>query len=605
MYRQPLTITIAIFSILITPVSLADDRVSRVLLEPLISFFSSDISIPIIVFTMASAALALVFIFRSNTFLPLEKEIEIANKLFAKSTSPEIFFDFYLEVDRNLSGSKFLTHVWREYKETMTRHDRPDGTSVWQNTKRPQEYFSSTSILKQAGGMSSLDFWPSIFIGIGLLFTFMGLIAAIDTAGMAIGKSGGDVYGVMIAIEQMLSIASLKFSTSVAGIACSIGITWSSNSMQTKVSKNLSELHDRIERCLEFLSIEKLQRDTISAIGEMSKSISLGVAEGVQNIAGNELREFANSMGTISSSLSNSKTQIEDVGSTYRQELRNMETAFEDTTEKFSVHIQSWIEDLDKHLIQNTQQIAQTLSSFHTEVENVVSKNVEVSLDFSSDLKTTISAVTEEFSTTAHRLSTQLNEQAEKSTVALNQLSEVNDNFTNKIDKLAKLVEDLGQSATSDQEKVSNSIHNFSANIEEVKFVLQENSTHLKDISEKISDNQTDNSQLMLEESKLFKNAANDLTESISTLSSLVENVKNTDKTSSAIETEKTAVFSESIKSFKSSVDSLATIISEFELNADHRLGTLHQAVKEISDGINETTVAPPKNLITRFFRGR
>ena len=215
--------------------------------------------------------------------------------------------------------------------------------------------------------------------------------------------------------------------------------------------------------------IEKLQRDTISAIGEMSQSISLGVAEGVQKIAGNELREFATSMGTISSSLSNSKTQIEDIGSTYRRELKNMETAFEDFNDKFSGRLKVWLEGLDTNLTQNTQQISETLSSFHAEVESVVSKNVEASLDFSSELKTTFSAATEEFSTTADKLSKQLNEQAEKSTVALNQLSEANENFSNKIDELTNLVEDLGQSATSDQEKVSNSIDNFSIHIEEVR----------------------------------------------------------------------------------------------------------------------------------------
>ena len=56
---------------------------------------------------------------------------------------------------------------------------------------------------------------------------------------------------------------------------------------------------------------------------------------------------------------------------------------------------------------------------------------------------------------------------------------------------------------------------------------------------EKISDNQTDDNQPLLTELELLKNAINDFTESIATLSSLVANVKNTDKTNIEIEAEK------------------------------------------------------------------
>ena len=46
-----------------------------------------------------------------------------------------------------------------------------------------------------------------------------------------------------------------------------------------------------------------------------------GVSQGVQNIAGTELRDFATALGSISDSLTKSKTDIKGISKIYDEEM--------------------------------------------------------------------------------------------------------------------------------------------------------------------------------------------------------------------------------------------------------------------------------------------
>ena len=100
----------------------------------------------------------------------------------------------------------------------MSRAERQDGTVIWQNTKRPQDYFTADAISKQRGSINAIDFWPNTFVGIGLLVTFLGLTVAVNDTAFAIKSASGNVEEVLGALEELLAVASslplryLKFS---------------------------------------------------------------------------------------------------------------------------------------------------------------------------------------------------------------------------------------------------------------------------------------------------------------------------------------------------------------------------------------------------------
>ena len=173
----------------------------------------------------------------------------------------------------------------------------------------------------------------------------MGLTAAVYETSNAISQAGSDIDGVLKSVRNLLTVASIKFLTSVAGILCSIGLTFSIKSMQSDISGRLNQLHDRIENCLEFLSLERLQLKTIDAIENMSTSISKGVADGVQGIAGNELRLFAEEMRAISGTLRSAGQDIETFGETYSRQIRQIDEAFEGRLEKSGQALDHWVDN--------------------------------------------------------------------------------------------------------------------------------------------------------------------------------------------------------------------------------------------------------------------
>ena len=74
--------------------------------------------------------------------------------------------------------------IWREYLETCIAPDfndpkLSDKPKRVLNTFRPQEFFNLESVFPANAWESAV---PNLFVGFGLVVTFMGLVAALDTA---------------------------------------------------------------------------------------------------------------------------------------------------------------------------------------------------------------------------------------------------------------------------------------------------------------------------------------------------------------------------------------------------------------------------------------
>ena len=154
---------------------------------------------------------------------------------------------------------------------------------------------------------------------------------------------------------------------------------------------------------------------TIDAIESMSISISNGVADGVQGIAGNELRSFAEELRHITETLTNSKKEIKEFGKIYDQQLAIMSTAFDSQMNTASESLANWSGDLEKQLSANTNAIATQLDAFSSGISNFVKKANETSFDAQKDLRTTIDTVTQAFERATRAISEKVEEQAKVS----------------------------------------------------------------------------------------------------------------------------------------------------------------------------------------------
>ena len=275
------------------------------LIDLLLSFFRNDNTALFLAGTMIILAIILIIDYRQRISAPVINDLKNINNLFSKTYNSETFSENIEDINEKIKSPEFynIKPIWLEFNETLTTQKDLNGRQTWFNTKRPEEYFTPTSVTRNRGNFNSIESWGNFFVGAGLLFTFLGLVAALDQASSAISAANDNTTDILKALELMLQISAFKFMTSVAGIFCSIMISAYARSSQNKVFGYLNRFNDQLERCLTFMPIEQLQLRTIEAIEKMSVSVSEGVSQGVQNIAGNELRDFATALGTISDSL--------------------------------------------------------------------------------------------------------------------------------------------------------------------------------------------------------------------------------------------------------------------------------------------------------------
>lgn len=463
-----------------------------VVLEPVFGIFRSDWTAIVVTLGLPIVALLVILDFRYRVFHPLKNDIDFANRVFSRASDPQSYAEINAEVEESLSDNRFLEPIWLEYRETMSEGMTVTGDVIYQNTKRPKDYFTAEAIARQRGSMHELDYLPNIFVGIGLLVTFLGLTAAVYETATAISKAGSDIDGVLSSVRNLLTVASIKFLTSVAGILCSIGLTFSIKSMQSNISGRLNQLHDRIEKCLEFLSIEHLQLRTISAIEGMSssisKGISQGVAEGVQEIAGNELRLFAEEMRAISVTLKSAGKDIEVFGENYSHQIKQIDAAFEERLEKAGRPLDNWVEKLQADLKISSEALDENLKVFSKHMTEASQVTFDNHQEANADIQKSIESVTASFETVAGKLSDKLTEQLNISEKYQSSFQEMLESLTTNSQHLAQLTDNFVSSIESSGATTEVNLKKFNESISDLKEAFEKQKDDLENIVNSVSE---------------------------------------------------------------------------------------------------------------------
>lgn len=143
-----------------------------------------------------------------------------------------------------------VAEAWGEYAET-TVLDMRDGQMVRRNAIRPAQFLNIDDL---GFGPGFFRILPGVFVSLGLLCTFLGLVAALDKLGQDLGR-GAKPDDVVIGL---MTVASAKFVMSLAGLACSILFGLWLRFWQGCLDRALHQLCVAIEQRLSFVSLEDL-----------------------------------------------------------------------------------------------------------------------------------------------------------------------------------------------------------------------------------------------------------------------------------------------------------------------------------------------------------
>ena len=176
-------------------------------------------------------------------------------------------------IEELMLSSKYLRHSWQKFRETLIepRPDENSSNQVVYNTARPQAYFN----MAEAGLRFPIyKAMPNLLVGIGLLLTFFGLVTALYFTNEAI-KDANNLAASQDALRNLLSAASFKFYTSIAGLGGSILLTLVLRYGTSKIESGFDALALALERKVVLLAPEAIAYDQYREAQEQTKTLKL------------------------------------------------------------------------------------------------------------------------------------------------------------------------------------------------------------------------------------------------------------------------------------------------------------------------------------------
>lgn len=158
------------------------------------------------------------------------------------------------------TGVKLASPVGRRFERYHSslvpfRENDEDAPRVFSQTAAA-EAFEFSSLLADSLNIRFYQAVPNLLLGIGLLFTFVGLTAALSFA--THGAQSGNVAQTQTAIQGLLAAASFKFVTSLVALFCSIGFLWSEKMFLQRTERKVAGLVDVLDDTFPVLTTERL-----------------------------------------------------------------------------------------------------------------------------------------------------------------------------------------------------------------------------------------------------------------------------------------------------------------------------------------------------------
>ena len=192
--------------------------------------------------------------------------------------------DRLVDIDRELAQARVrgpfygrLESAWREFNETALAPVADSG--ILRNTVRPVVFFNREDLGLEAGMWRQV---PALFVSIGLLLTFLGLVAALEQTGRVLELDATDTA---TGLTTLLNVASAKFIMSLTGLACSIVFTVVLRFSTKRKDEALHTLCADIERGCDFMSEQDVLREMLSQAEEQTAHFQAFSTELVAQVA--------------------------------------------------------------------------------------------------------------------------------------------------------------------------------------------------------------------------------------------------------------------------------------------------------------------------------
>jgi HAMP domain-containing protein len=194
--------------------------------------------------------------------------------------------------------AKRLAVAFSEFRETLLEPSERERSGL-RNSIRPSLFLNTDDL---GYSLKGWRFAPSIFVSVGLLLTFLGLVAVLNTTQTMLNPDD-----TTIALKKLLEQASAKFIMSLTGLACSILLNLWLKFWSRKVETETERLANSLERKMDFISLEgladrqlkEIQKQT-SDMHELNTNLIAALSEPLKKVSESSMEN----VGTMVTQLS-------------------------------------------------------------------------------------------------------------------------------------------------------------------------------------------------------------------------------------------------------------------------------------------------------------
>ena len=222
-------------------------------------------------------------------FSPLYRQIvEARQQLEETPEEPSVFATRFRDIDARLSRFWLLAPTWSTFSKTLIFSSR--GTPL-QGSREPNHFFNAESLMGQETARYYYHTIPSLLLGVGVLFTLIGLVAAIRFA--IEGLASGDLYVSKQALQGLLNAASLKFLSSIAGFMVAMLFSWEEKRQSYRLGQEGERICQILAERIEFVGEGQMGREQLRESQAQSRHLQ-GIFDRLNQVTGQTILPSSN-----------------------------------------------------------------------------------------------------------------------------------------------------------------------------------------------------------------------------------------------------------------------------------------------------------------------
>jgi hypothetical protein len=226
------------------------DSAMKALLVPVarvfVDTFNSSTTAVLLSLAMVVAGVLILVYFWIARFAPAQRSLRAVVLELQRIEAP-VNAERLGRIDAIMARYDIVARGWALFRTTLTT--RPDGLVV---ARMPPDRYFDMSVLERAGLRLRVFLGlPNDFVGLGLVFTFLGLVAGLYFASRSMMST--DLAAARDGLVMLLHAATFKFMTSIAGIGVSILLSWGQRILLGNIESELAEIRFLLEERLPYM----------------------------------------------------------------------------------------------------------------------------------------------------------------------------------------------------------------------------------------------------------------------------------------------------------------------------------------------------------------